>query len=90
MGGFVIDIVLVFLFKSTVRLLHLLKSSKWERSTALVMDRAVLEPAMGCPSVKVHYKVFPNDRSTEGWDEIPFLFDWSAKHTLKGSQRIFR
>jgi hypothetical protein len=78
MGGFVIDIVLMFLFKSAARLSHLLQSSKWERGTASVVERVVVAPVMGCPSVKVHYKVLPNDHSTEGWDEIPFLFRSSA------------
>jgi hypothetical protein len=79
MGGLVIDIVLAFLFKSTIRAFHFFKSSKWERATALVMDRAVLDPIIGCSSVKLHYKLVSGDHSTEGWDDIPFCMRGSAR-----------
>lgn len=79
MGGFVIDIVFMFLFKSFVRTLRFIKSSRWNRKTASVMDCIVLDPLMGCPSVKVHYQVVSIDRAQEGWNEIPFCFRRSAK-----------
>ncbi|SRR5216683_2760875 len=79
MGGFVLDIVIAFLFKSLVRAFRFIKSMRWDRKTASVTDCIVLDPFMGCPSVKVHYEVVSNDRSKEGRNEIPFFFDYSAK-----------
>jgi|SRR6266851_6057190 len=78
MGGLVIDIVLAFLFKSFVRAFHFVKSLRWKRSTATVMDSTVLDPYMGCPSVKVHYQV-SSDSSQQGSDEVPFYLRGSAK-----------
>jgi hypothetical protein len=77
MGGLVIDIVLAFLFKSFVRALRYVKSIRWKRSTATLVDSTVLDPYMGCPSVKVRYQV-SNDGSQKGSDEVPFYLRGSA------------
>jgi hypothetical protein len=78
MGGLVIDIVLAFLFKSVVRAFRFVKSLRWKRSTATVVDSTVLDPYMGCPSVKVHYQD-SSDSSQQGTDEVPFYLRGSAK-----------
>lgn len=79
MGGLVIDIILAFLFKSFVRAFHFVKSLRWKRSTAIVVDSTVLDPYMGCPSVKVHYQVVSSESSQQGSDEVPFYLRGSAK-----------
>ncbi len=78
MGGLVIDIVLAFLFKSSVRAFHFVKSLRWKRSTATVVDSTVLDPYMGCPSVEIHYQV-SSDSSQRASDEVPFYLRGSAK-----------
>jgi hypothetical protein len=79
MAGFVIDIVLVFLFKSLVRAFQFIESLRWDHRTASVLNCLVLDPLMGCPSVRVHYKIASNGCSQEGCNEIPFCFRSSAK-----------
>jgi hypothetical protein len=83
MGGLVMDIVLAFLFKSLVRAFQYVKSLRWTRSTATVVDSRVLDPYMGCPSVKVHYQVSTNS-SQQGLDEVPFYLHSSAKRYAQG------
>jgi hypothetical protein len=83
MGGLVIDIVLAFFFKSLVRSFHFLKSLRWRRSTATVVDSTVLDPYMGCPSVKVHYQI-SSDSSQQEVDEVPFYLCRSAKRYAQG------
>src|SRR5271165_6383435 len=79
MGWLVIDIILVYLYKGTIRVFHFLKSSGWERSKASFTDWAVVDPVWGCPSVKVHYEFNSKGSSTTGSDEIPFYMRWHAK-----------
>ncbi|MFZ1975560.1 MAG: hypothetical protein WAU89_22135 [Candidatus Acidiferrales bacterium] len=79
MGGLVIDIVLAFLFKSSVRAFRFVKSLRWKRSTAVVVDSTLLDLYMGCPSVKVHYQVVSNESRQQGSDELPFYLRASAK-----------
>lgn len=75
----VLDIVLTYPFKSAVRVFHYFQSSKWERTRALVTGGIVLDPFLGCPSVKLHYKFDSNGRSTKSWDVIPFTHRLPAR-----------
>lgn len=72
MAGLVIDIMLTFLFKITVRALHFFRSLKWERCTAMITGQIVQAPEWGCPSVKLFYRFNSNGFTIKGWDEIPF------------------
>ena len=67
------DILLMYLIKSTVRMFRDYKSSSWEQTTALVTGQIVLDPCLGCPSIKLHYKFDYDGSLTKGWDEIPIL-----------------
>jgi hypothetical protein len=87
MGGLVIDIVLAFLFKSFVRAFHFMESLRWKRVTATVVDSAVLDPYMGCPSVKVHHQAVSSESSQQGADEVPFYLRGSAKKYAQGFSR---
>jgi hypothetical protein len=66
------DRVLMYLVKNGIRTFHYAISSKWDRTTAFVTGNNVLDPFVGCPSVKLHYKFDSNGRSTKGSDSIPF------------------
>jgi hypothetical protein len=79
MGGLVLDIILVYLFKSAVRVFHFFKSFRWERSKASFTDWSVVDPFWGCPSVRLHYKFVSSGGSVKGSDEIPFYMRWHAK-----------
>ena len=87
MGGLVIDIVLAFLFKSFVRAFHFVKSLRWQRSPASVLKSTVLDPFLGCPSVRVHYQVVSTENSQQGWDEVPFCFRGSARRYAQSFSR---
>lgn len=83
MGGFVLDIVLMFIFKSVVRAIRFLKSLRWNRSAATVLDLTVIDPDMGCPSVRVHYQIVSSGGSQQGADEMPFFLRGSAKSYVR-------
>lgn len=80
MGGFVLDIALMFILKSMVRAMRFLKSLRWDRSAATVLDLTVIDPDMGCPSVRVHYQIVANQGSQQGADDVPFFLRGSAKN----------
>ena len=79
MGGLVLDIVVVFLWKSATRAIQFIGSLRWKRTVASVREVIVLDPFLGCPSVRVYYRFDSTPRFTEGEDEVPFLLRWSAK-----------
>jgi hypothetical protein len=74
------DKILGYLIKSAVRAFRYYKSSSWEQTTALVTGHIVLDPCLGCPSVKLHYKFDYDGRSIKGWDVIPFTGLYKAKY----------
>jgi hypothetical protein len=64
----VLDKLLTYSFKSALRLLYYLESSKWDRATALITGQVVLYPIWGCSSVKLHYSF----DSEGGWPRSRF------------------
>lgn len=91
----VLDKILMYSFKSTLRLIYDFETSKWTRVNAVVTGHIVHDPIWwGCPTVKLHYKFNSEGRSIKGSDAIPFLGLLQAKtyaesfpHNL---QRIIR
>jgi hypothetical protein len=83
MAGLVLDIILTFLFKGTIRVFRFFRSSKWERCTAMVTGQVVQAPNWGCSSVKLYYRFSSNGCSTKGWDEIPFYARSHARYYAK-------
>ena len=79
MGGLVIDIIFVYLFKCSIRVFFFFKSSGWDRTKASFTEWTVVDPDWGCSSVKLHYDFLSAGSSTTGWDEIPFYMRWHAK-----------
>ena len=82
MGGLIIDIILAFSFKSFLRAFHFVESLRWSRTVATVFDSTVLNPYIGCPSVKVRYTV--DGSCQRGSDEVPFYLRVSAKRYAEG------
>ena len=78
-----LDQLLTYLFKSAVRVFYYFKTSEWQRTTAFVTGKIVLDPIWGCPSVKLHYRFDSNGSSTKGWDVIPFHYRIDAKPYAK-------
>jgi hypothetical protein len=89
-GWFVLDIILVYLFKSAVRVFHFFQSYRWERSRASFTDWAVVDPGWGCPSVKVQYNFASGERSANGSDELPFYLRWHARTYAESLSRELR
>jgi hypothetical protein len=79
MAGFVIDILFMYLIKGSIRIFHLFRSARWERSQATFTHWTVVEPGWGCTSVKLHYKFLAKGRAAKGSDEIPFYMRWHAR-----------
>jgi hypothetical protein len=90
MGWLVIDIVIVYLFKSSVRVIHFFESLKWVRSRASLTDWDIVDPGWGCPSVRLHYTVASSGISTAGSDEVPFYMRWHAKTYSESLSRGLR
>jgi hypothetical protein len=84
MGGLVLDIAVMFIFKSLIRAVRFLRSLRWKHVEATVVDSIVVDPDMGCPSVKVRYQIFSNGVSQQGVEEFPFFLRRSAKNYAKG------
>ena len=85
----------MFLIKSAIRAFCYYKSSSWQKSKALITGHVVLDPWLGCPSVKLHYKFDFNGHQTKGWDVIPCMNTWEARsyaesfpHNLPGIIRV--
>jgi hypothetical protein len=91
MGGLVLDIYVVFLWKSIHRAIQFIRSLRWKRVPASVSDVMVQDPFMGCPSVRVCFRIDSNPRYLEGQDDVPFCIRWSAKdyaHSLSRGNRV--
>jgi hypothetical protein len=81
MAGFVIDILIAFLFKSLVRAFQYVGSSSWHRSQAKILRSTLLHPTFGCSSASVRYQIL--DSGVKDSDEIPFLMSWHAKDCVE-------
>jgi len=63
---------LLFFFRSIIRVFDYLKTSRWERTTASITDKTVLDPFWGCASVELRYRYDSSLGPAEGLDRIPF------------------
>jgi hypothetical protein len=79
MGGLVLDILVVFLWKGFLHTVGFIKSMRWVRTTVSVFRGEPLDPYWGCPSVRVQYRIGTKPDSQEVCDEVPFLLRRSAK-----------
>lgn len=72
-AGFVLDIIVAYLYKSFIRVFEYIESSRWKRATASIVESSVLDPPIGCPSVRIRYQVDAEQNSWVTEEEIPFL-----------------
>ena len=79
MGWLVIDIFIAFVIKSAIRDRAFIRSERWIRTAARVVDVTLLDPGFGCPSVRVDYERISNDHTLKGREEIPFFYLRRAK-----------
>jgi len=82
-ASLVLDILLVFLWKSILRIFWLVRTSEWARNNAIVTCAHLSIPDWGCPVVKLSYKLVTHDEHQEGTSEIPFFFMGSAKQCAR-------
>jgi hypothetical protein len=72
-AGFVLDIVVAYLHKSFIRVFQYIESARWKRVTASIVESSVLDPPIGCPSVRIRYQVDAEHNPWVTEAEIPFL-----------------
>ncbi len=68
-----LDSLLMYLTKNIVRALHYIESSNWERTTAFITEHDVLNPFLGCRTVKLHYRFDFYGQPISSRDSIPVL-----------------
>jgi hypothetical protein len=84
MGFGVADLVITFFLKITARAFLYIRSARWQRTTAFVTRSTIIEPSLGCPSVKLCYRFDRNGQGIESWSNVPTLTMYAAK-TYAGS-----
>jgi Protein of unknown function (DUF3592) len=86
MGAFVIDFIVIFLWRAVARIFLLAKSSKWKRHTAVVSD--VVTPPARTPGafVEISYRFSELDRQFGGVSKVPFLV-WSSAEQYARTMR---
>jgi len=89
MGWFALDIFAAFLFKSIVRSFYLARTSNWSRGTATLLAWQVQKPGMGCPSVRVRYRVVSGGGAIVKKSEVPFLLENSAERYAETLSKSF-
>ena len=83
MGGLVIDIFIMYSIKAVARAYSLISSERWERVKAKILDITLLDPDVGCTSVRVDYQLSLETSKLNGREEIPFVFRWSARDYMQ-------
>jgi len=83
MGGLVLDIYVVFLWKSIIRTIQFFGSLRWRRAVASLVNRNVQSPLFGCSTVRVYYRFESTPGYQVGEDEVPFCLVWDAKNFVE-------
>jgi len=78
-AGLVLDIVVAYLYKSSIRLFEYIESARWKRATASIVESSVFDPDIGCTLVKIRYQVDAEENPWVTEEEIPFLSRGDAK-----------
>lgn len=94
LGGLVIDIYLVYLYRACIRLFRFFQSQEWDRVVASLTDWTVVDPFWGGPSLKVYYEFTVNGHLITGQDEFSFFMPLQttsyAKSLSRGLPSIIR
>jgi hypothetical protein len=78
MGGLVLDIFIVYLFRVLIRAWRRLGTSEWELRKATVASVSCPPIAWGCPIVEVVYLYKIDEMTYSGSANIPFIWRSSA------------
>lgn len=87
MGGLVIDIYLVYLYRASIRLFHFFQSLRWDCVVASLTDWRVIDPTFGGPSLKVYYEFTMNGHLITGQDEFSFFMPLQTMSYAKSLSR---
>ena len=83
MAGFILDVLVTFFWRGSVRILQRIKSAYWKRGRGVVIRASVSPPySLGCPIVRVMYKSM-QEGIGEAVSAIPFFFQQSAEDYLQ-------
>jgi hypothetical protein len=74
MAGFVIDIIIEFIFRTIVNFIRRIGTSKWPVVTAIVSESERRKPGMGCVVIIIRYKYRNAEMRYEGTYKQPFIF----------------
>jgi len=79
MGGFVIDIFLVYLFRILLSTWRRVGASSWEMLTATVAEASCPMMPLGCPVAEIVYLYVVTGETYSGIASIPFIWQSSAE-----------
>ncbi len=78
MGGFVIDIFLVYVLRVLVRAWKRTRTSSWELLTARVAEASCPMMPLGCPVAEIVYVYVVLGETYSGLASVPFIWQSSA------------
>jgi hypothetical protein len=94
LGWGTFDILLVYLYKASIRLFHFFQSRKWDRVVASLTGWTVVRPFWGGPLLKVNYEFMVDGQLIIGQDEFSFFMPLQtmsyAKSLSRGLPSIIR
>jgi len=94
MGGYFVDVFIVYLFKTIARALKKRRSEGWPVAKGTVLTAGFQSPGFGCDTSEVVYTIVVNGKKYTGMHEKPFLMIESAKdyasHFLAGQEIVVR
>jgi len=94
MGGFVLDIFVLYLIRVSIRFWRRRGTSSWMLQQANIENISRSLATWGCPLAEVTYVFKVGDETYSGSDEIPFIWRSSAEAYVhrhpKGSTLVVR
>lgn len=82
MGGLVIDVLVIFLWRTVVQLAARIKSNKWTQCKAIAFDARADGAQV---TISYHFKV--GGRNEKGCWDIPFLFSDTAERYARATPK---
>jgi hypothetical protein len=79
MGGFFVDVFIIYFLKRFVRFVRALGSNQWPTATGTVKRSVWSSGTFGCPAVQMVYVYEVEGKSFGGLTEIPFILAVSAE-----------
>ena len=90
MGGWVLDVFIVYLYKALARSLQRRGSTTWAITKATVESAYCPPKALGCPTAEVVYTYAVEQSIYSGMNEKPFVLwssaeDYAARYTPRST-----